>query len=117
MRPVPTQDHPPVGADVPLYYQQVPAVVPLGPHIDKPSVNPSAAGTLMEWEKPATEHNGGSGPEHSGSVGINANTHPLKALEAGGEPRNEGMTQPAGVYPTPRSTMNRARPGQNSSTT
>ena len=45
--------------------------------------------------------------EHSGSVGTNANTHPLKALEARGKPRQEGMTEPSGVYPTPRSTMNR----------
>ena len=56
--------------------------------------------------EPRTEHNSGSSREHSGS-GTNANTHPLKALEAGGEPRNKGMTEPAGVYPTPRSTMNR----------
>jgi hypothetical protein len=93
---------------IPPYSQQVPEVVPLQSHIDKPTVNPSAAGTLMRWDDTARDRNGDEPRrEHSGSVGTNANTHPLKALEAGGEPRQEGMPQPAGIYPTPRSTMNR----------
>jgi hypothetical protein len=98
---------PAVGPSTPLYRQQVPAVVPLGPHIDKPKVNPSAAGTVTEWEHPPKQTSKRNTREHSGSVGANANTHPLKSLKAGGEPRQEGMTEPSGVQPTPRSTMNR----------
>ena len=92
----------------PPYNQQVTTTVPLGPHIDKPKVNPSAAGEITGWKNPSPQDkaNGDAG-EHSGSVGTNANTHPWTSLEAGGEPRREGMTQPSGVYPTPNSTMNR----------
>jgi hypothetical protein len=97
----------PVSQSTPAYRQQVPDVVPLGPHIDKPKVNPSAAGTLTEWERRSNDPTDPANREHSGSIGTNANTHPLRALEAGGELRQEGMTQPPGVYPTPRSTMNR----------
>lgn len=90
------------------YHQQVPDTVPLGPHINKPEVNPSAAGTLTGREGRSTKGKANEDSrEHSGSVGTNANTHPLKSLEAGGEPRKEGMTEPSGTYPTPRSTMNR----------
>jgi hypothetical protein len=92
----------------PPYSQQVPTTVPLGPHIDKPKVNPSAAGTLNEWERPSPPQNAtGDTREHSGSVGVNANTHPWTSLKAGGEPRKQGKTKPSGIQPTPYSTMNR----------
>ena len=96
----------------PPYRQQVPDTVPLGPHIDKPRANPSAAGEVTGWKdlgsQPAPRDNANGGTrEHSGSVGVNANTNPLKALEARGQPRQEGMTEPAAPAPTPRSTMNR----------
>jgi hypothetical protein len=97
----------PAQTAAPPYSQQVPTTVPLGPHIDKPKVNPSAAGMLSGWEKPSRGTVDASNREHSGSVGVNANTNPLKALEARGQPRQEGMTEPAAPYPTPRSTMNR----------
>lgn len=92
----------------PPYVQKVPDTVPLLPHIDKPKVNPSAAGTVAGWENDGSRDDGGKpAREHGGSVGTNANTHPGTSLKAGGEPRQEGMTQPSGVYPTPSSTMNR----------
>jgi hypothetical protein len=93
----------------PPYSQQVPDTVPLrSQHIDKPAVNPGAAGTVMEGKGPASQNKAnGDTREHSGSVGTNANTNPLKALEAGGQPREEGVTSPSGVYPPPSSTMNR----------
>ena len=82
--------------------------MPLQPYMVKPIVNPSAAGTLTEREGGASQRKANEDTrEHSGSVGSNANTHPLKSLKAGGEPREEGMTAPAGVYPPPSSTMNR----------
>jgi hypothetical protein len=92
----------------PPYSQQVPATVPLGPHIDKPEINPSAAGTVREGKSPSSKNNANADTrEHSGSVGTNANTHPLESLRARGKPREEGMTSPSGVYPPPSSTMNR----------
>jgi hypothetical protein len=92
----------------PLYTQQVPDTAPLGPHIDKPKVNPSAAGEATGWKDPTPPSNGtGDTREHSGSVGINANTHPWKSLKAGGKPREQGKTMPSGIQPTPYSTMNR----------
>jgi hypothetical protein len=105
--------HPPVpvpGSTPPPYSQEVQAapVVPLGPNIHKPKVNPSAAGTLTEWRQPGTSSHAKTDKgnrEHSGSVGTNANTHPLKALEARGKPRQEGTTAPSGVYRTPQPTM------------
>ncbi|MGD9613975.1 MAG: hypothetical protein AB7H90_06660 [Alphaproteobacteria bacterium] len=99
--------HPPV-VTTPPYRQQVPAAVPLEPHIDAPRVNPSAAGTLREGERVGLPGSGGEPARgHTGSVGVNANTHPFKSLRAGGEPREEGMTAPAAPYPVPHSTMNR----------
>jgi hypothetical protein len=96
------------GQAVPSYTQQVPDTAPLGPHVTMPKVNPSAAGTVREEDKSASQQKTGEDDrEHSGSVGSNANTHPLKSLEAGGKPRQEGMTAPSGIYPPPSSTMNR----------
>ena len=95
-------------AVVPLYREQVPATVPLGPHVDKPAVNPSAAGTLTEREgRSSRVGTDDINREHSGSVGGNANTHPLEALKAGRKPREEGITAPPGIQPPPSSTMNR----------
>lgn len=106
----PGQAVPVPGSTPPPYRQQVqaPAVAPLGPNVDKPKVNPSAAGTVTQWRENGTSSPGKADKgnrEHSGSVGTNANTHPLKALEARGKPRQEGMTTPSGVYPTPEPTM------------
>ncbi|HEX2150862.1 MAG TPA: hypothetical protein VHG31_02550 [Stellaceae bacterium] len=96
------------GQATPPFRQQVPDAVPLQPHVDKPKVNPSAAGTLTEREGGASQRKANEDTrEHSGSVGSNANTHPLKSLEAGGEPREQGMTAPSGIQPPPSSTMNR----------
>jgi len=81
---------------------------PLESHVGQPGINPSAAGTVRERDKGASRtKTGEDSGEHSGSVGSNANTHPLKSLRARGQPRQEGMTEPSGVYPPPRSTMNR----------
>jgi len=97
----------------PPYSQQVPDTVPMPSQVAKPELNPSAAGTLREGEGRASQGQANQGQangdknEHSGAVGTNANTHPLEALKARGKPRKEGMTEPSGVYPTPRSTMNR----------
>jgi len=99
----------PVARTTPPYREQVPTTVPLETqHITTPKVNPSAAGTVTQG-KSASQQNNASGDtrEHSGAVGTNANTHPLEALRARGKPRQQGMTEPSGVYPTPRSTMNR----------
>jgi hypothetical protein len=111
--PMQGSGHPPVpvpGSTPPPYSQEVqaPPVVPLGPNIHKPKVNPSAAGTVTQWRENGTSSQGKAtkgNREHTGSVGTNANTHPLKALEARGQPRQEGMTSPSGVYPTPQPTM------------
>jgi len=95
---------------LPPYSQQVqmPATAPLGPNVNKPKVNPSAAGTVTQGETRSPQRKASDETrEHSGSVGSNANTHPFKALRAGGEPRQEGMTAPSGIYPPPSSTMNR----------
>ncbi len=95
-------------AVVPLYREQVPATVPLGRQVDKPTVNPSAAGTLTEREGHSSRVGTDNiNREHSGSVGGNANTHPLEALKAGRKPREEGVTAPPGIQPPPSSTMNR----------
>jgi hypothetical protein len=93
------------GQATPPFRQQVPDTVPLQPHVDKPKVNPSAAGTLTEREGGASQRKANEDTrEHSGSVGANANTHPLKG---GGEPREQGVTAPSGIQPPPSSTMNR----------
>jgi len=93
---------------IPLHSEQTTDTKPLESHVGQPGINPSAAGTVREKDKAASPTKSGEAVgEHSGSVGSNANTHPLKALEAGGKPRQEGMTEPSGVYPPPRSTMNR----------
>lgn len=109
-RSVPGQAVPVPGSTPPLYRQQTqaPASAPLGPNVDKPKVNPSAAGTVTQRGENGTSSQGKAdrnNREHSGSVGTNANTHPLKALEARGKPRQEGMTAPSGVHPTPQPTM------------
>jgi hypothetical protein len=103
------QTQPQTGAAMtPPYREQVPATKPLQSHVGQPRINPSAAGTLGKSDKDAARaKTGEDGGEHSGSVGSNANTHPLKALEAGGKPRQEGMTEPSGIYPPSHSTMNR----------
>src|SRR4051794_21601513 len=93
---------------IPPYSEQIPDTKPLQSHVGQPRVNPSAAGTVREQDKDASQaKTGGDSGEHSGSVGSNANTHPLKSLRAGSKPRQEGMTEPSGVYPPPHSTMNR----------
>lgn len=93
----------------PPYSQQVPDTVPLRPHIDKPKINPSAAGTLRERESRGSRVGTDDvNREHTGSVGVNGNAHPLESLKARGKPREEGITAPPGIQPTPRSTMNRA---------
>jgi hypothetical protein len=97
------------GQATPPYREQVPDAVPLGSqHIAKPEINPSASGTLKEGDgrspKAGTDD---VNREHSGSVGANANTHPLESLKARGKPREEGITAPPAIQPTPHSTMNR----------
>jgi len=92
----------------PPYGQQTGDTAPLGPNINKPKVNPSAAGTVAKGKGTGTSSQANADEdnhEHSGSVGSNANTHPLKALRAGGEPRRRGMSEPSGVYRTPEPTM------------
>jgi hypothetical protein len=82
--------------------------VPMRSHVAEPTVNPSAAGTLKEREgHSATVGTDDINREHSGSVGANANTHPLESLKAGRKPREEGITAPPAIQPTPHSTMNR----------
>ena len=93
---------------IPPYSERTPDTKPLESHVGQPGINPSAAGTVRERDKGASQAKSGEDSgEHSGSVGSNANTHPLKSLRARGQPRQEGMTEPSGVYPPPRSTMNR----------
>ena len=93
---------------IPPYSERTRDTKPLESHVGQPGINPSAAGTVRERDKGASQANSGEdGGEHSGSVGSNANTHPLKSLRARGQPRQEGMTEPSGVYPPPHSTMNR----------
>jgi len=93
---------------IPPYSERTPDTKPLESHVGQPGINPSAAGTVRERDKGASRtKTGEDSGEHSGSVGSNANTHPLKSLRARGQPRQEGMTEPSGVYPPPRSTMNR----------
>ena len=93
---------------IPPYSERTPDTKPLGSHVGQPEINPSAAGTVRERDKGASQtKTGEDSGEHSGSIGSNANTHPLKSLRARGQPRQEGMTEPSGVYPPPHSTMNR----------
>jgi len=93
---------------MPPFSQQTRDTAPLGPNVNKPKVNPSAAGTVTQGKGTGTSSQGRADKdnyEHSGSVGTNANTHPLKALQARGKPRREGISEPSGVYPTPQPTM------------
>jgi hypothetical protein len=107
----PGQAVPVPGSTPPPYRQQVqtPDIAPLGPNIDKPKANPSAAGELMQWKGPPSRRHTGDKDtrEHSGAVGTSFNTDPWKALKAGGQPRAQGKTTPSGIQPTPYSTMNR----------
>ena len=107
-----TPGHVPVpvpGSTLPPYSQETQAApeAPLGPNADKPKVNPSAAGIVYQGQGNATPSQGkadsGSG-EHTGSVGTNANTHPLEALKARGKPSQQGMGEASGVSPTPQPT-------------
>ena len=93
---------------IPLHSERTTGTKPLESHVGQPGINPSAAGTVREHDRGAAQaKTGEDSGEHSGSVGSNANTHPLKSLRARGQPRQEGRTEPPGVYPPPRSTMNR----------
>ena len=92
----------------PPYGQQIPDTAPLGPNIDRPKVNPSAAGTVAKGKGTGSSSQGKADEgyrEHSGSVGANANTHPFKSLKAGGEPHQRGISEPSGIYRTPEPTM------------
>ena len=67
-------------------------------------INPSAAGTVRgRGQRPRRKRNAGEDDgEHSGSVGQQRQYAPAEIAEARGKPRQEGMTEPSGVYPTPQ---------------
>lgn len=53
---------------MPPYTQQVPDTAPLGPHVTKPKVNPSATGTMREGDNSLSQQKiGEDSREHSGS--------------------------------------------------
>jgi hypothetical protein len=88
----------------PLYRQHVPDTAPLGPHVDNPRVNPSAAGTLMRrdaHERPGTP---GETAGQTGSQEITPLTHPVEAWRARRQ-MQEDRAVPLGTTPVPHPTM------------
>ena len=90
----------------PPYSQQVPDTAPLGPHVNNPKVNPSAAGTLMGRDARGRTDASDATAGQSGSQEISPTTHPIEAWRARREAQ-EDRAVPLGTTPVPHSTMNR----------